>query len=147
MSWFKKLGVFLVSSATVGAPIASSLAQGGPVGMGESSFMVNYVKAHDQCPGLTWHINRMVQPDKTVSLNGPIWYEDGSGASFAQGTGQADGRFTLNVKMMSGNGPVGTISGQRTPDGSINATANGPTCFAGTYHIAPGQTSAPASKM
>jgi hypothetical protein len=138
VNWIKKLSVCLVSSATVGAPIAPALAQGGPVG---ERYILNYVAAHDQCPGLTWHFDRMVHADKTVTLNGPIWFEDGSGVSFAQGTGQPDGKFVLNVKQMSGNGPTGTITGQRMPDTSIDATAVGPQCFAGTYHIAPGQTS------
>jgi len=141
MGWVKKLGTFFATSAMVGAPIASSLAQPNWI----SSYLVQYGQPHDvggrHCPGLTWHISRVPQPDKTVSLNGPIWYEDGSGVSFAKGVGQADGNFTLDVKMMSGNGPAGTITGQRMPDGSINATAVGDACFAGTVHIAPGQTS------
>jgi hypothetical protein len=93
------------------------------------------------CPGLSWHFNRAVQPDQTVKVNGPIWYEDGSGISFAQGSGQPDGHFTLNVKTASGDGPAGTVTGQRMPDGSVNATAVGSPCFAGTVHLAPGQTS------
>ena len=97
-----------------------------------------------KCPGLTWHIDRMVRPDKTVNLSGPIWFVDGSGVSFAKGTGEPDGHFTLTVTTMSGDGPAGTITGQRKPDGSIDATAAGPPCFAGTVHLAPGQTS---SKM
>jgi hypothetical protein len=141
MSWVKKLGVLVVSSAMVGAPTVKSFGQGGPAG-----FMDAYFEAHEaagvRCPALTWHFNRMVQPDKTVKINGPIWFEDGSGVSFAQGTGQADGHFMLEVKQMSGNGPSGSVSGQRMPDGSINATAVGPACFAGTVHLAPGQTAA-----
>jgi hypothetical protein len=108
-----------------GAPIASSFAQGAPAG-----FMHYY-----------WHFDRVAQPDKTFRVSGPIWHEDGSGVSFAKGVTQADGHFTLNVTTMSGNGPAGTITGQRMPDGSVNATAVGPGCFAGTYHIAPGETS------
>jgi hypothetical protein len=139
MRCVSKFGVFFVSSAMVAAPIALSLAQGIP------SSMVYYGRPHDvggvHCAGLTWHFSRMVQPDNTVRLNGPIWYEDGSGTSLAQGIGQANGTFTLNVKMLSGDGPVGTITGQRMPDGSVNATAVGSTCFAGTVHLAPGQTS------
>jgi hypothetical protein len=140
MKLVKKLGLFFASSAMVGAPIASSLAQGAPAG-----FMTTYIEERDfgavHCPGLTWHIDRMVQPDKTVKISGPIWYADGSGVSFATGTGEPDGHFTLQVKTMSGNGPAGTITGQRMPDGSIDSTAVGPQCFAGTRHIAPGQTS------
>jgi hypothetical protein len=87
----------------------------------------------------------MAQPDKTVKLSGPIWYADGSGVSFAKGTGQPDGHFAITVTTMSGNGPAGTIDGQRMPDGSIDATAVGPPCFAGRRHIAPGQTSVKAN--
>jgi hypothetical protein len=139
MSWLKKISVFFVSSAVATVPIAASFAQGAPAGYGH---MINYVQAHENCPALTWHFTRVENADKTASISGPIWYENGSGMSLAQGTGQADGHFTLNVKMVTGNGPVGTITGQRMPDGSVNATAVGPSCFAGTYHIAPGQTSA-----
>ncbi len=63
---------------------------------------------------------------KTVNLSGPIWYENGSGVSFAKGMGQPDGRFALTVTTMNGDGPAGTITGQRMPDGSIDATAEGP---------------------
>jgi hypothetical protein len=139
MNWLKKLSVSCVSSAMASVPIAASFAQGAPAGYGH---MINYVQAHDQCAALTWHFTRVENANKTVSISGPIWYEDGSGLSLAQGTGQADGHFTLNVKMMSGDGPVGAITGQRMPDGSVDATAVGPACFAGTFHIAPGQTSA-----
>jgi hypothetical protein len=138
MSWFKKLSVYLASSAMASIPIAASFAQGAPAGWGH---MINYVQAHDQCGALTWHFTRVENANKTVNISGPIWYEDGSGVSFAKGTGQADGHFTLSVATMSGNGPAGTIDGQRMPDGSVDATAVGPACFAGTYHIAPGQTS------
>jgi hypothetical protein len=145
MNWVKKLGVFFVSSAMVSVPTAASFAQGAPAG-----FMDTYVEEHDvagvHCSGLSWHIDRMVQPDKTVNLSGPIWYTDGSGVSFAKGTGQPDGHFTLAVTTMSGSGPAGTITGQRMPDGSVDATSVGPPCFAGKRHIAPGQTSA-KSKM
>ena len=143
MNWVKKLGVFFVSSAIVSVPAAPSLAQGAPAG-----FVNTYFEAQDNggqhCPGVTWHIDRTVQPDKTVALSGPIWYADGSGVSFAKGMGQTDGHFTIAVTTMSGNGPAGTITGQRMSDGSIDATAVGSPCFAGTRHIAPGQTSVKA---
>jgi hypothetical protein len=141
MSWDKKLGAFFVLAAVVGTPITTGLAAGMPEGLMNIQFGERDVSGL-HCPGLTWHIDRAVQPDKTAILNGPIWYTDGSGQSFAQGTGQADGHFTLNVKTTSGDGPAGTITGQRMPDGSVDATAVGHPCFAGTVHLAPGQTSA-----
>src|SRR4051794_6394783 len=108
-------------------------------------WMSRYVPPHPaggrMCPGLTWVISQVELADKTINLSGPIWFEDGSGISFARGARQPDGRFTLDVKRQSGDGPTGTITGQRMPDGSIDATAAGPPCFEGTYHIEPGQTS------
>jgi hypothetical protein len=143
MSLLKKLDLFLVSSLMVSVPLAASFAQGGA---GAEPWMANYVPAHmvgaKHCPGLTWHISPVEQANQSFNLSGPIWYEDGSGMSFAQGTRQADGNFSLRVKKVSGNGPAGTITGRRMPDGSADATAVGPPCFAGTYHLAPGQTSA-----
>jgi hypothetical protein len=140
MNRVRRFGLFFVS-AMVCAPVAPIFAQGAPAG-----FMHTYFEEHDyggvHCPGLTWHIDRVVQPDKTVNISGPIWYADGSGVSFAKGTGQPDGQFAITVSTMSGDGPAGTITGQRHPDGSIDSTAVGPPCFAGTRHIAPGQTTA-----
>jgi hypothetical protein len=141
MSWDKKkLGVLLVASAAVGVPIAPSFAQGMRLGA-----MTTYIEPRDvggrHCPGLSWHFDRVEQPDKTAHFSGPVWYEDGSGISFAQGTGQPDGHFTLNVKTASGDGPTGTVTGQRMPDGSVDATAVGPQCFAGKIFLKPGQTS------
>src|SRR5208337_3554674 len=104
MSWLKKLSVFFVSSAMASVPIAAGFAQGAPAGYGH---MINYVQAHEQCAALTWHFTRVANADKTVSISGPIWYENGSGMSLAQGT-ETNGHFTLNVKMVTGNGPAGT---------------------------------------
>jgi hypothetical protein len=142
MSWFKKLSAFFLSSAMVGVPIAGSFAQGAPAGFMNTYFPGRSAPGGRTCPGVTWHIDRMVQPDKTAKLSGPIWYENGSGMSFAKGTGQPDGYFALTVTTMSGDGPAGTITGQRMPDGSIDVTAEGSPCLAGTVHLAPGQTSA-----
>jgi hypothetical protein len=70
MRWVKKLSVFFVSSAMVGVPITESFAQGAPAG-----FVNTYFEEHDygdtHCPGLTWHIDRVVQPDKTVNIKRP----------------------------------------------------------------------------
>ncbi len=140
MKWGNRLGVVFASSVMMSVPVTMSIAQGVP-----SGFMTSYGDEHNigghHCPALTWHINRSMRPDKSFGLSGPIWYEDGSGVSYAQGIGEPDGKFTLNVKMMSGDGPTGTITGQRMPDGSSSATAVGPECFAGSYHLVPGQHS------
>jgi hypothetical protein len=93
------------------------------------------------CPGVSWHINR-VPSGNTVTLSGPVWLDNGSGVSFASGSGNpTTGQFSLNVNSVSGSGPSGTISGMRHPDGSIDLTIAGTPCFAGTFHLKPGQTS------
>jgi hypothetical protein len=141
MTWAKKAGVFFVSSAMAGVPLASSVAQP----RWETPWMSGYVPAHAagnrHCPGLAWHISPVEQANQTYDLSGPIWYDDGSGMSFAKGTRQANGAFSLKVKRESGDGPTGMITGQRMPDGSADVTTTGSPCFAGTYHLAPGQTS------
>src|SRR5512133_3083295 len=108
MSWVKTIGVFFAASAMVGVPLATSVAQGGA---GFEPFMANYVPAHpvgsQHCPGLAWHIRPVERADQSFNLSGPIWYEDGSGMSFARGARQPDGRFTLNVTRQSGDGPTG----------------------------------------
>ena len=142
MNWVKTIGVFFAASAMVGVPLATIVAQGGA---GFEAWTSGYVGAHPVgsqfCPGLAWHIRPVKLANQSFNLSGPIWFEDGSGTSFATGTRQADGTFSLNVESRSGNGPTGTITGQRMPDGSANVTLAGASCFEGTYHIAPGQTS------
>jgi hypothetical protein len=137
MNWVHKFGVLFASTALLSTPIATAIAAEG----GGQAFMETYIPARAGCPGLNWHINRVTNADQTIAMTGPIWYDGGSGVSFAQGTGQANGTFVLSVNKSTGNGPTGTITGQRMSDGSVQATAAGSPCFAGTYHLRPGQTS------
>jgi len=140
MTCSKKRRIFFVCSAMVGIPLTTSFAQ-----FYRDPWMSGYVGAHSagtrHCPGMAWHISPVQQADLSFNLSGPIWFEDGSGMSFAKGTRQPDGSFSLNVTSASGDGPTGTISGRRAPDGSADVTTAGSPCFEGTYHIAPGQTS------
>ncbi len=121
---------------------------GGVYGAGSRApWMMAGIPAHkagsgQDCPSLAWHINRQPSPGGTVNLSGPIWYENGSGVSFAQGTGQPDGTYSLDVKSVSGDGPAGTISGKRFKNGSVDVNATGTPCFSGKFHLRPGQTSA-----
>jgi hypothetical protein len=137
MKSVRKFGVFFASAAMLCAPIATGVAaEGGS----QALYMTTYVPAHASCPGLSWHINRVTNADQTIAMSGPIWYDGGSGMSYATGTGQANGTFVLNVRNASGNGPTGTITGQRMSDGSVQAKAVGSPCLAGTYNLRPGQT-------
>lgn len=140
MNWVKTTGAFFAASAMVGVPLATSVAQNI-----RQAWISGYVAPHpvgsQHCPGLAWQINRVELPNQSFNVSGPIWYGDGSGMSFAKGTRQADGKFALTVQRQSGDGPTGTITGQRKPDGSAEVTTTGSPCLAGTYHIAPEQTS------
>jgi hypothetical protein len=138
MNWVHKFGVLFASAALLSTPIATAFAEGSDT----QQFVTTYVPAHKGCPGLNWQIDQVTNADQTIAMSGPIWYDGGSGVSFAQGTGQANGTFFLHVGKATGNGPAGTITGQRMSDGSVQATAAGSACFAGTYHLRPGQTRA-----
>src|SRR3954453_23993651 len=137
MRLIRKLGITCASVAMASAPMAMSVAaEGGPPPV------ISYIGASAGCPELPWHISRIANPDSTMSMNGPIWFEDGRGASFASGRATAEGRFTLTVQKVSGSGPEGTITGQRNQDGTVDATATGSPCLSGKYHLQPGQTAA-----
>jgi hypothetical protein len=137
MNWVHKFGVLFASAALLSTPIATAIAAEG----GSQAEYLNYVPSHEGCPGLNWHIDRSDNGDQTMALSGPIWYDGSAGMSFAHGTSQANGSFVLTVTQATANGPTGTITGQRMSDGSIQATAAGSHCFAGTYHLMPGQRS------
>ncbi len=143
------LGAAVFASASIPASFAQGEGGGGSVfgGGSRAPFMSAGVRpqragSDEACPVLTWHINRTPAANGTTTMSGPLWYEGGTGVSFANGTGTADGSFTLNVTSISGKGPTGTLNGTRHRDGSIDVTATGSPCFAGNYHLKPGQTSA-----
>jgi len=135
LSLTKKLSFLLVSSAMIGLPLGASVAA-----EGGGSDMINYVAPHGACGALTWHFSRINHADGSAQINGPIWFTDGTGVSFATGKGAANGSFTLQVTKISGNGPSGTVTGKRGAGGEIDATATGSNCFAGQYHLMAGQT-------
>ncbi len=153
MKLARTLGVMLGAAALASASIPASFAQGEGGGGGvygggsRAPFMSAGIPPHragtDQdCAGLSWHINREPAANGGAVLSGPIWLDGGKGVSFAQGTGDASGRFTMNVTTVSGAGPTGTISGVRHTNGNTDITIAGSPCFAGTYHLKPGQTTA-----
>src|SRR3954447_9144550 len=110
-SWSRAVVRLCVASAMTVAPLAISVAAEG----GAPPEMM-FITSSPGCPALTWAFSRNANPDGTVSVHGPIWFEDGSGMSAAAGKGTADGKFTLTVQKVRGNGPEGTITGQRYQD-------------------------------
>lgn len=91
----------------------------------------------DTCEEMSWNIRR----DDQGAIRGVIWYTGGSGVSNAVGKAERDGHFTIKVSSIYGSGPVGTVTGVRKTDGSIDAEFVGTSCKTGMIHIAPGQTS------
>ncbi len=152
MGLARTLGAMAASVVMAGALVPSVFAQGEGAGGGvygsgsRAPYMMAGMAPHkaggQDCPALTWHINRVPGQSGTTALSGPIWYENGSGVSFAQGTAQADGSFSLDVKSVSGNGPSGTLSGKRYKNGAVDVNAEGTPCFSGKFHLRPGQTTA-----
>lgn len=75
------------------------------------------------CPSIVWRIGQ----GPTGSLHGMMWYYDMSGLSEVSGT-ENGGRFSLTLKPVMGNGPVGRVEGRvgqgatLTGQGCANAT-------------------------
>jgi hypothetical protein len=61
-------------------------------------------------------------------MHGYFYWTDGSGISKAVGKANPDGTFQLTLTSIDGNGPVGTVNGQRSANGALNATLKGQGC-------------------
>jgi hypothetical protein len=75
------------------------------------------------CPAIAWRIGQ----SPTGALHGVMWFNDMSGMS--QVDGSANGKqFSLSLRSIMGNGPVGTVTGtvgvgaRLTGTGCANAT-------------------------
>lgn len=89
------------------------------------------------CDEMSWNMRR----DEQGNIRGVIWYTGGAGVSNAIGKLEPDGHFTIKANSIYGSGPVGTVSGVRNKDGSIDAQFIGTSCRTGMIHILPGATS------
>ena len=76
------------------------------------------------CPNIGWRLAR--HDDGTIT--GISYYADASGVSSVKGTYNQDGKFDLQVASTMGKGPVGTVVGQRKPDGGLVADLKGDGC-------------------
>jgi hypothetical protein len=61
---------------------------------------------------------------------GYVWFQNASGVSKATGTLDIKtGKFQLTLKSLDGEGPTGTVVGERDPTtGQVTATLTGPGC-------------------
>ena len=86
------------------------------------------------CPAVRWFIHRSTTGD----LSGYFFYTDASGVSQAAGKfDPATGQFHMTVTNLDGNGPVGTASGARNPDGLLNGQLTGSGCANVTLRMSP----------
>lgn len=75
------------------------------------------------CPDIVWRLAR-----NGADVSGMAFYANMSGASNVKGTVNPQGQFELNLTSMMGNGPVGTVAGQRNRNGTTTATLTGQGC-------------------
>ena len=76
------------------------------------------------CPYLVWRLARHDNGEVT----GIFHYSDMSGVSRATGTISPEGQFLLTLIPLTGKGPVATVTGTKSIDGTIIATMNGQGC-------------------
>jgi len=124
MRFVKFLGAGFAAACAI-APLAGALAQGGEI-MPTPGYMAK-APSTPQCPGMVWHIQRA--PGTPNGLAGVVWFDDMSGISTAKGALGADGKLALTLTSVSGAGPVGNVTGTRSPDGAaLHASLDGPGC-------------------
>jgi hypothetical protein len=111
---FAALALTPVLSRSAAAQIVSP--QPGFVGMTKASVA--------GCPSIGWRLAR--HDDGTIT--GISYYADASGASSVKGTYSQNGTFDLQVTSTMGNGPVGTVTGQRSQNGALVADLKGAGC-------------------
>ena len=92
---------------------------------------------NNTCDEMSWNARR----DDQGTIRGVIWYTGGAGVSNAVGKVEPDGHFTIKVASIYGAGPVGTVTGVRNKDGSLDVQFTGTSCKTGMVHIPPGATS------
>ncbi len=75
------------------------------------------------CPDIVWRLAR-----NGGDVSGMAFYANMSGASQVKGTVNQEGQFNLTLTSMMGNGPVGTVEGQRNRNGTTTAVLTGQGC-------------------
>lgn len=75
------------------------------------------------CPDIAWRLAKSADG----SLRGIVWYDDMSGLSQASGMSE-NGHFHVTLTSVMGQGPVGTVDGERAADGGGSAKLVGQGC-------------------
>jgi len=125
MRFVKFLGAGFAAACAI-APLSGALAQG-DAQQGPRPGYLAMAPSTPQCPGMIWHIQRATGSPN--GLAGVVWFDDMSGISVAKGALGADGKLALTLTSVSGAGPVGNVTGTRSPDGTaLHASLDGPGC-------------------
>lgn len=91
------------------------------------------VSSSPSCPYIIWHA-----AESNGHFNGVAYYSNLSGYSFLTGTIDYHGNIHVTLKKTDlGNGPVGVVTGERRPDGTIAIKITGEGCANGSAVIKP----------
>jgi hypothetical protein len=85
------------------------------------------------CPSIMWRLARRDNGD----LTGIFYYSDVSGVSEVKGTMDQSGHFQVTLTSSMGQGPVGTVTGTKRPNGAVDATLTGEGCANAQLHFRP----------
>ena len=107
----------LALGAGFGQPAHAQGAVAGYVGQAKSSVA--------GCPFILWRLAR----SSTGEISGIVYYSDASGTSTAEGTGAGTANgLHLVLKSVQGNGPTGTVTEVKLPNGKMGAKLTGEGC-------------------
>ncbi len=115
----------LAAGAVVGQPAAAAPPVVGYSGQVESSVA--------GCPYIIWRLARHDNGD----ITGIFYYSDMTGVSQATGTMDQEGHFHLTLTSSNGQGPVGTVAGEKSANGAVVATMSGQGCANAQLHFNP----------
>jgi hypothetical protein len=87
------------------------------------------------CPATEWHI-KPVPPTGAVAITGVAYFSDMTGISLIKGMRTAEGAISGTVTSVSGKGPSGKFTGQRTGN-MVHVELKGPGCSSHTVDIHP----------
>lgn len=85
------------------------------------------------CPYVIWRLVR----HNDGQITGIAYYSDLAGLSMVSGRFNHAGQFELKTTSATGSGPVGSVVGTRSEDGSITAQMTGEGCANVNFHMKP----------
>jgi hypothetical protein len=126
-----KTSIGFVAAGLIGLGVIVAQPAGAQAVTATPGFVGNAPSSVPGCPFISWRL-----ANENGSIHGFAEYSNLSGISTVTGMMDSDGKFTLDLRSVIGDGPVGTVTGTRMSDGSIDATLVGQGCANNTVHIA-----------